>query len=468
MFKPGFRHAAALLFLGLWTLGTVALTLHLSPRQPARDNTQAAPAEEVAFAEPSSPRLPKRSPEPSPSPEAPAPAEDPVKSEPAPAPSSEVKPPRAPKAAWQGTASDRFDDPANWEGGLPDEGADLVVRAGTQRLALPAQSRFGSVLIEAGARLSAGAGTILVSGNWENLGTFEPGTATVEFSGSNQTVYGKTAFFRTRFSGGIKRLAEGSDLSTHSRGNAKVGEAGLVVEAGTTLLVERGARCTISNAYGFQVAGRLEIDGGTFTCEVCNGGHSGWEDSWLDGSELVLRSGTFRAGGDADFCGASITVYGGSLEVDDDIWHSGTRLEIAGGTVRNRTSGAMFQISGVVLMSGGTLIAHQTGQRGLRISQDASFSASGGTLELAGASLSSGSREDIGTENEGGVWLGTSIQVHDFKISASTYINAHSAASAALAVHGTLAIARGKCFDARGFRVLATVPASPDQGEFLP
>lgn len=468
MFKPGFKHAAALLFLGLWTLGTVALTLHLAPQQPARGNTPAPPAEDSTLAVPSKPRLANLPSEPAPLPEAQVITAEPLNTRPAQTPPPKVQPPKSPKAAWLGTVSAQYDDPANWEGGLPAEGADLVVRAGAQRLQLPAESQLGSVVIEAGARLSAEAGMIRVLGNWENLGTFEPGQATVEFSGSNQTVYGKTAFYRTRFSGGVKRLAEGAALSTTRRHNAKIGEAGVVVEAGTTLLIERGASCTISNAYGFQVAGRLEIDGGTFTCEVCNGGHSGWEDSWLDGSELVLRSGMFRAGGDADFSGASITVYGGSLEVDDDIWHSGTRLEIAGGTVRNCTSGAMFRLSGVVVMSGGTLVAHQTGQRGLRVSQEASFSATGGTLELSGSSLSSGSREDNGSENEGGIWLGTGIQVHDFKVSASTYINLNSAASASLTISGTFAIARNKCFDAQGFRVLATVPNSPDQGEFLP
>ena len=388
--------------------------------------------------------------------ETPAPALAPA-TEPTPKPAADKSEVVA-RTTWTGAADNRYDNPKNWDGGLPGATSDIIVRTGN--LQLPANSSLGSVTIESGASVTAGWGTLSVSGDWNNSGTFKAGTSTVAFTGANQSISGVTALNRARFSGGTKRLLSGTKLSTSVKENAKPGEAAMVVEAGTTLIVDAGAEWTTSNAFGYQIAGTLIIDGGTFNCQHANGGYDAErEDSWLDGSSLILRSGLFKANGDADFSGASLSIQGGSLEVNDDIWNSGTSLEISGGSMRNATHGAMFAITGIVRMTGGKLCANQSGYRGLSFYAGSDVITTGGEIEVGGTDVNAG---------EAGIQLGTTATIANLTLLTSSIIGSKSDINALLTVLGKLTISKGKSFKAQGFRVSAIAPTDPEQGQFVP
>ncbi|MCC6463945.1 MAG: hypothetical protein IT463_01245 [Planctomycetes bacterium] len=317
------------------------------------------------------------------------------------------------------------------------------------------ESTLGSVVVAEGETMVLPAGVVEVTGDWQVDGKLQGENTTVVFTGNNQTISGRANLRAAILRGGTKRVR--GSMSTRGVNNARPGQAAFVVEAGTTVVIEKGASVSANGEYGFQVAGNLVLEGGNFSCSFSNGNGRDNNDAWLPGSTLVIHSGKFSGNGDADFSGATITVHDGELSISDDIWNSGDALYIYGGTVSNDSSGGMFWLTGRVELHGGTLRVRQGGERGLGVVANAVVFATNGELVLE---CYDATREDSG------IRLYSSAQFAKVTANASTTIFGGSDKECSLTI-GSLNIAAGKVFDARGRNVSAWLDPE-GKGTFKP
>lgn len=330
----------------------------------------------------------------------------------------------------------------------------LVVGSGKKAEAAVG-ANYNSVRLGSGASLQLPVGDVTIRGDITGAGAIVGGPESNLVLEGDQVLEAGMQLGTAVLRNGTKRLR--ASTSSHNRNtHAKPGQANLVIERGATLVIEQGGSWDSKDAYAYQVGGTLVIDGGKFTCTFAN--QSGeFNDCWLPGSELVIRSGEFVGNGDHDFGGASITLLGGSLLVDDDIWNSGDNLDIRGGLMRNNTRGGMFALCGNVRMSGGKLQAFQGGDRGLRFIADSFVVCTGGEIEIAGADV---------TTPKSGIVLNGSPVLNKLTCTSSTRIHEDSPRTSALTLTD-LAIARNKRFVAAGFNVSAPWPG-PDGGDYVP
>jgi len=317
---------------------------------------------------------------------------------------------------------------------------------------------YEDVTVTTGGTLTLATGEVSVSGDFRNDGTVHATATTLVFDGADQTLSGAVTAKKVVLRGGTKRI-RGSFGTTHG-GDAQPGQAGLYVEAGTTLIIEKDGKWTTPNPYGFQIAGNLVIDGGEFHCRFSNGnGTDRGEESWLPGSTLTINSGRFVGGGDADFSGATINIYDGALEINDDIWNTGDTLNIFGGSMRNTTGGGMFHMTGTVNVRGGKLQVYQNSGRSLRVGKDAAVYCTGGEISINGSNAA----------GEGsGILLLNSATLPDLVINADTTIHKDSTEGVYLSVSGNMSIAKGRTFNAAGRQVICNFTPGDESGQFIP
>jgi hypothetical protein len=299
--------------------------------------------------------------------------------------------------------------------------------------------------------------TVHISGDVNIEGALGAGSTTIVLDGGNQLIEGNFGARAIILRGGTKRLRgfAGSEQTEPS----PPGEAGLYVEADTTLVIEPGSKWTIPNPYGFQVAGHLVIDGGTFVCRFTNGnGDDRGEESWLPGSSLTIHSGRFHGRGDADFSGATVTIYDGELAIDDDLWDTGETLNVYGGVVRNATRGGAFVVKGALNMSAGELLAYQSSSRGLQVHETARVACSGGRVAICGRAA---------TRAGGGIYLRGGVTFFDLDVEVKTFVRATSDETAYLAVTRALRIAKNASLNMRGRPLLAEFTPTEESGEFI-
>ncbi|MDB5196077.1 MAG: hypothetical protein JWP88_447 [Flaviaesturariibacter sp.] len=131
--------------------------------------------------------------------------------------------------SWKGTSSNNWSTSSNWTNGVPTATVDAVIGdasftgtnqpttakgtftcksltlgTGTKASTLTISKNLavsGSITIGANGTLSQGKGTISLSGNWSNTGTYSPGTSngsasTVTFNGTAQTVSSTSVFYQ--------------------------------------------------------------------------------------------------------------------------------------------------------------------------------------------------------------------------------------------------------------------------------
>ncbi len=79
-----------------------------------------------------------------------------------------------------------------WPGGVFATG--ITIGSGAT-VTLTGSPTITTVDLTISGTLSAGAGSLNVSGNWSNSGTFTPGTSTVTLNGTNQSISGSTTFY---------------------------------------------------------------------------------------------------------------------------------------------------------------------------------------------------------------------------------------------------------------------------------
>jgi len=334
------------------------------------------------------------------------------------------------------------------------EPASILVREGKSH-ALTSGTVIDSPVVSRGGTLSLPAGQVTVRGDVTGSGSVIGGKESTLVLEGDQVIDATLTIGTAVLRGGTKYL-RGKAVSQNQFTHAKDGQANLVIEAGTTLVIEKGASWHVTDNYAFQVGGTLVIDGGEFRCAFANQ-NSDYNDSWLPGSELSIRDGSYIGSGDQDFSGASITIFGGSLLIDDDIWNSGDNLDIRGGLMRNTTGGGMFSLTGNVRMTGGKLQVYQRGDRGLRFPVESSVYCTGGEVEITGGDVSA---------DKAGIVLRGSPYLNKLTCNSATRIHVDSQALSSLTIND-LVIAKGKKFLAAGFSVSAPWPDS-EGGVFVP
>lgn len=348
-----------------------------------------------------------------------------------------------------GSVGTDWNTPANWlywngssysvPSSLPTTGSNVIITSSASCASIAGASTSGTancknITIETGRSLTMTNQTLNVSGNWTNYGTFNCGTGTVNFSGTNQTLTGNTGFYYLRFAGsGIKTLTGGYTYQTTRTADAPFNDIDMIVNSGVTLSIPSGAILKNNNLYGIQISGTVNINGGTVQCAATNGNGSTSNDSWLSGSVLSMSSGileTTVSPGDADFTGATLNISGGSILINDDLWGTGT-LNQSGGTIRNSTSGGAFIINGGNL-TGGIINAYQYNDinRGLVIAANTTASGSHTTNILSSTSNYTPS-----------VNAGVSARLGNVVVGAGSTLNLGSGASLSLA--GSLTINTG-------------------------
>ena len=342
--------------------------------------------------------------------------------------------------------------PATGQSGPMIVAADKSARASGDRSAT-------EVRVEQGATLTLGKGTLTLSGDLNNAGTLESNGTTLLMNGGDQNIKGGAAFWRARFSGGTKRLTAGSRLATTYNQNSDKNNPVLVIEAGCTLVVEKDSELNVSNAYGLRVEGTLIIDGGVVNCSYTHGhGVENMNATWVKGSQLIIRSGSFVAGGDASFDGASVQLQGGEIRCHDDIWGSGDSLEISGGVMSNDSSGGQFYFTGLVRMSGGRLEINQYEGRGFVVGANCDFWCSAGEIVLGGQDIS---------DAASGIVLGKNVQLPKLTLNVNTRISTTTPEGTVLGAN-TISIAKGKKFNGQGRQVIATIETGENSGTFEP
>lgn len=336
------------------------------------------------------------------------------------------------------------------------ETAEYIVPRETKRKLSPGTT-LGGLRVEPNSTLELPSGDVTITGDIHIEGKLvRPVDSRVILDG-NVTVTGNAGLSRAIVRNGTTRVRN-SVNSGNGENVAKPGESNLYVEKGATLIIEKDGAWSATTAYGYQIAGTLIIDGGTFNCTFANGNGKEHEDSWLPGSELIINGGRFIGSGDHDFTGASITIHDGSLEVNDDIWGLGDSLVMYGGLLRNTTGGGMFSINGNFNMTGGVVQVHQSSHRSLRILATASVYCSGGEVQILGSAAGGGT---------GGIGLYGSATFNKAVFRTNSHVAEGSSKEASLMIT-ELNIDKGKRFDAKGFNVNAGFYPSDEQGEFLP
>ncbi|MCA8911659.1 MAG: hypothetical protein KDB82_08130 [Planctomycetes bacterium] len=319
-------------------------------------------------------------------------------------------------------------------------------------------SSLHGISVAQGGTLKLQQGEVSIDGDLINQGKLDAAKTTLVLDGGDQSIEGNITAGKVILRGGTKRIRKGT-FGTGSSANADPGKAQLYVEKGTTLVIEEGGKWTTPNAYGFQIAGSLVIDGGEFQCRFTNGnGTDRGEESWLPGSELTIYKGKFVGNGDADFSGATITIHDGALEINDDIWSTGDALNMYGGSMRNTKGGGMFCLTGTVNISDGKLQVYQNSSRSLNVYKDTSVFCSGGEISINGNPAGGG----------GGIVLYSSATLNNLKVNTSTQISTNSKAGTFLSISRDFEIAKGQRFNANGYQVIAAIPSGDNQGEFVP
>jgi hypothetical protein len=104
------------------------------------------------------------------------------------------------EAVWFGSVSADWNTAKNWcSGAVPDATTNVLIPAGIARYpVISAAAAFcRDITVENAAALSvSGAATLEIKGNWNNAGSFTPGSGTVSFSGFQpQTLSGNNTFY---------------------------------------------------------------------------------------------------------------------------------------------------------------------------------------------------------------------------------------------------------------------------------
>ncbi|MHC4841232.1 MAG: hypothetical protein ACYTDT_09805 [Planctomycetota bacterium] len=331
-----------------------------------------------------------------------------------------------------------------------DRDASTNIIDSNKNIAIKDGKVVDSVIIRDKGTLTFGVGTVSIVNDLKVSTKVNATGTTLQLTGNGE-VKGNITANKIEVTAGTRRLTAGTRIASSRTGNAKPGQEGFYVAAGATVIIEKGASVNTSAAYGFKIDGTLIIDGGTFNCSFSNGNGKTTNRGWGDNSRLEVRSGAFNGRGDASFAGASIYMTGGKIDITDDLWNTGSSLDMSGGTIENSRWGGQFTLTGNVLMTGGELLVHANRSRGLYIAKDSNVTASGGKVVLFGGTLK----------------YAATAALNEVEIQGTCSINGASDKQAALYINGGMTFVKGTTFNTGSYNVLVA-GMSAQKGVYIP
>jgi hypothetical protein len=235
----------------------------------------------------------------------------------------------------------------NWEGGIPDQFSEVIIPDANTTLfdpVLPETATIGTITIQSGGILNATTGnpTLTIAGGagaWANSGTFNSGSSTVLFSGTEATMTGATDFYNVV-------VDDGAFL--------KMGLNNMMRISGVLSLSNSGSL----DASYFQ--NTFEYNGGTQTVILPNGAVPGYHSLILSGSDVKTMPDEV------------LNIYGNFSVAETANVTALDNLNISGALLVE--SNAIFNTDGNYLTIGGN------------ITHDGVFDASSSIVELVGTS----------------------------------------------------------------------------------
>ena len=238
---------------------------------------------------------------------------------------------------WTGTVSTDWNDPQNWLPGLvPDVTSDVVIPdAATTPFdpVLPTgpQAIVRTINLETSAILNGGSSTTFtVAGStyaWQNRGTFNPGTSTVNFTNPSAGMGGSTSFYNVQ-------IPSGAGL-TPQTGNLMQISGDLILQ-GTGMLNANASPNTI------------EYNGIVQSVINPNGSVPGYSNLILSGSGIKTFPTTpMTITGDCSVAGTATSDMNGTTTI-------GGNLSIASGSIANISPAVNLTVTGNINNSNGT------------------------------------------------------------------------------------------------------------------
>jgi hypothetical protein len=262
------------------------------------------------------------------------------------------------------------------------EGFTLVSGAFTP----PSGSQFHDITINSLANLSGPAGSLKLSGDWTNNGTFTPGSSTVTFNGSaDQALLGSTT---TSFNALTVDLSGGHTLTAST---ALTTSAAVTIQNGTfdpasgstfnSLVIAAAGTFTMTNpetlvvTNGVSNSGSFHTAGGTLAVGTSFTNASGGFYA-ATGGTVSLATGSFTNSGTYNASGGTLALTSGDFTNYAVFSASGASSLTVGGSFTNAVTGT-FSASGGSLSVAGNLVNANTSA--------SAFSPTGGTITLNGA-----------------------------------------------------------------------------------
>ena len=228
---------------------------------------------------------------------------------------------------WTGSVSTDWHTGGNWgsgcsgTGGIPASGDNVVIPAGpaNQPIISSADAEVTSLTIQSGASLTVQNGrTLSIAGTFTKSGSFEPGTGTVVFNGSNGSIaIGNTSFYDLRIASGAVVNTTKSFYIRHGFTNE-----GTFTATANTVRFVTGPTITLSGN-GSTTFYNVRIYSGK---TVNAGGHSFTVsgDSWTNDGTFNGGTGTvtFNKSGTVTYSGSGTTTFY-DLQIS-----SGTTLDV--------------------------------------------------------------------------------------------------------------------------------------------
>ena len=250
------------------------------------------------------------------------------------------------------TYPNKWDEASNWTSGIPTSALNAIIQSSTSALhppTLATTSEAKSVTIESGGTLNGGTGTTLTVtggiaynggvGSWNNSGTFNPGTSTVQFNFSGSTITGTTDF------NNLTVLTDTAVLTPQSGTILRIG--------GTLALIGTGKL----NTYLFD--NTVEYSGASQTVVIPAGVTPAYRNLILSGSGLkTLPTEALSVLGDFSMSGTAATALSDALTIGGNFAiGSGTTFNAGNYTHSlqgNFTNNGTFSGNGSTLLMNGT------------------------------------------------------------------------------------------------------------------
>jgi hypothetical protein len=218
----------------------------------------------------------------------------------------------APNFTWLGVSTD-WNSSFNWTGGVvPGTGNHVIIPDASTTPSdpdLPGSTTIGYMLIQAGGILNGGTGTLLIidggylegggATSWENLGIFNAGTSTVNFTNPLATMADPTNFYNVT-------IADGAKLT--------LGTDNVMRIAGTLSLSTTGILNAASNHNS------IEFNGIDQTIVFPNGSTTGYHNLILSGSGTkTLPATALPIYGDFTISGTATATAGSAISLSGEL-----------------------------------------------------------------------------------------------------------------------------------------------------